>query len=994
MPVRFLSEAHYRAYGQYTGLPSEVQLAQFFYLDEVDQDHIAMRRRNANRLGFALQLVTVRFLGTYIEDMTSIPHGVVTYVATQLEIDPNAVDLTKYNRNNIFFTHRYQINAHYGYRPFHDEEPSFQFLRWLYTRTWIGSERPSILFDLSTAWLIEQKILLPGVTTLERLVAQVRERAERRSWQRLNRVLTPDHRRKLEQLLATADEKDMPTLDDLRKKPTHTSSRQLKHMLQRLEDLEQHDCHTLDISSVSANRLHAMGNYALNVPMHTLRRLIPERRSAVTLAGIKLLHIHLRDTILDMFEQWTDDAIVQSKQSLREDRLRTLASYDQAAKYLRDMAQQVVEMSPDATVSDLFASFAADEIKAAIAVVDTVQRPQHQTYHGYLVGRYRSARYFLPQLLRLIAFQGVTEAGDLLAAIAFLRQLETTRQTNMQDAPRAVISSSWRPVVIGSDGVLQQPYTLCVLHELYQCLRKRDVFIAPSDRWHDPRQFLIDPKAWQRLRPQICRSLDRHPDAEIEMKKLSHQLDEAYRLTALAFETDDDLRFEKIDGHPRPVLSPLEAVPDPPGLHHLQQRLTQRLPAVDLPQLMLDVHQFTGFADAFTHLSRTQAHVNDFPVSLCAVLLARACNIGLDAVVNEQTEALTISRLRWVQENYIRPETLIAASDRLVNAQTQLTITLYWGGGEVASADGIRFVVPKHALHGRFNRKYFGTGRGVTFFNFMSDQFTGFHHVVIPGTLREALYILDGMLDHTTDLQPQTVMTDTNSYTDIVFGLFWLLGFQFSPRLADLKSMRFWRMDRQVDHGVFDAVAHSCISTQRIYGDWDDMLRVAGSLKTGTVTASNLMRIFSTTGGTSSLTRSIRDVGRIAKSLHMLHYLRDEAYRRRILTQLNHTEQRHKLARRVAYGNRGELKQTYREGQEEQLGALGLMLNLIVYWNTVYLDRALGELLQHGGHVDAEAISRITPLSYDHIRILGRYTFPFDPDDVAPIYRPLRPMNI
>jgi len=113
-----------------------------------------------------------------------------------------------------------------------------------------------------------------------------------------------------------------------------------------------------------------------------------------------------------------------------------------------------------------------------------------------------------------------------------------------------------------------------------------------------------------------------------------------------------------------------------------------------------------------------------------------------------------------------------------------------------------------------------------------------------------------------------------------------------------------------------------------------------------------------------------------------------------ILTQLNHTEQRHKLARRVAYGNRGELKQTYREGQEEQLGALGLMLNLIVYWNTVYLDRALGELLQQGGHVDAEAISRITPLSYDHIRILGRYTFPFDPDDVAPIYRPLRPMTI
>jgi hypothetical protein len=89
-----------------------------------------------------------------------------------------------------------------------------------------------------------------------------------------------------------------------------------------------------------------------------------------------------------------------------------------------------------------------------------------------------------------------------------------------------------------------------------------------------------------------------------------------------------------------------------------------------------------------------------------------------------------------------------------------------------------------------------------------------------------------------------------------------------------------------------------------------------------------------------------------------------------------------------------QLKQAYREGQEEQLGALGLLLNLVVYWNTVYLDRSLEDLLQQSIQVDAEAVSRITPLSYDHIRILGRYTFPFDPDAEGPMYRPLRPMTI
>jgi len=140
--------------------------------------------------------------------------------------------------------------------------------------------------------------------------------------------------------------------------------------------------------------------------------------------------------------------------------------------------------------------------------------------------------------------------------------------------------------------------------------------------------------------------------------------------------------------------------------------------------------------------------------------------------------------------------------------------------------------------------------------------------------------------------------------------------------------------------------------------------------------------------------KSIRDVGRIAKTCHMLHYVRDASYQRHILIYLNHIEFRHKLTRRLMYGNRGELKQSYREGQETQLGALGLLLNIAVYWNTVYLDRALTELLATDADIDDDALSRITPMAYDHIRILGRYTFTSPDDTDAPIYRPLKPMPL
>jgi Tn3 transposase DDE domain len=90
---------------------------------------------------------------------------------------------------------------------------------------------------------------------------------------------------------------------------------------------------------------------------------------------------------------------------------------------------------------------------------------------------------------------------------------------------------------------------------------------------------------------------------------------------------------------------------------------------------------------------------------------------------------------------------------------------------------------------------------------------------------------------------------------------------------------------------------------------------------------------------------------------------------------LNRGEDRHKLARAVFHGKRGELRQRYREGQEDQLGALGLVVNIIVLWNTLYIDAALQQLRAEGFPVLPEDVARLSPLVYEHINLLGRYAF-------------------
>jgi TnpA family transposase len=402
------------------------------------------------------------------------------------------------------------------------------------------------------------------------------------------------------------------------------------------------------------------------------------------------------------------------------------------------------------------------------------------------------------------------------------------------------------------------------------------------------------------------------------------------------------------------------------------------------------MHARTSFAAGFTHASEGGARAGDVSTSICAVLLAEACNTGFEPLIRLDTPALRRSRLSWVRQNYIRAETLTRANAALVAAQNKIPLAQSWGGGDVASADGVRFIVPVRTIHSGPNPRYFGQERGVTFYNLVSDQFTGLNGIAVPGTLRDSLVLLSVVLEQQTELQPTEIMTDTGAYTDTMFGIFHLLGYQFSPRLADIGGSRFWRVDQNADYGALNALAAQRINTARIAEHWEDLLRLAGSLKLGTVQASGLIRTLQTKDRPTRLARALEEVGRLVKTLYLLRYIEDEAYRRRILVQLNRGEGRHQLARVVFHGKRGELRQRYREGQEDQLGALGLVVNVIVLWNTIYMDAALDQLRASGFDVRDEDVARLSPLGFDHINMLGRYAFTLPEKVARGELRPLR----
>ncbi|EAW1360116.1 Tn3 family transposase, partial [Serratia marcescens] len=214
---------------------------------------------------------------------------------------------------------------------------------------------------------------------------------------------------------------------------------------------------------------------------------------------------------------------------------------------------------------------------------------------------------------------------------------------------------------------------------------------------------------------------------------------------------------------------------------------------------------------------------------------------------------------------------------------------------------------------------------------------------------------------------------------------------QFSPRLADAGEAVFWRADKAANYGALDKLARGCVDLSKIESHWDEMMRVAGSLKLGTIHASELIRSLLRSTRPSGLAQAIMEVGRVNKTLYLLNYIDDEDYRRRILTQLNRGEGRHAVARAICYGQRGEIRKRYREGQEDQLGALGLVTNAVVLWNTLYMQEALSHLRSIGEGPEDEHIARLSPLMHGHINMLGHYTFTL-PEDI--MKGELRPLNL
>jgi TnpA family transposase len=272
---------------------------------------------------------------------------------------------------------------------------------------------------------------------------------------------------------------------------------------------------------------------------------------------------------------------------------------------------------------------------------------------------------------------------------------------------------------------------------------------------------------------------------------------------------------------------------------------------------------------------------------------------------------------------------------------------------------------------------------------------------VIVATDREAHYVLDEILGNATDLPITEHATDTHGVTLVNFALFDLAGLQLSPRIRDLGKITLYRTGPNAD---FVRAYHNAgpLLTRRLDSDlitehWDDLLRLAGSLKFGHATASLIVgKLSRSDRQQNAFAAALKEWGALRRTIYAARYLADETYRRKIARQLNKGESLHALRRDLLYAHEGAIRRRRLEQQTEQAWCLTLVTNAVVTWTTEYYGLAVTEMRAQGRQVEDEILAHISPAHSENVNFFGSIAVDVE-HELAKLdpsgYRPLRERN-
>lgn len=958
-------------------LPNEIDadtLRKYFTLTKPDLEQIAQCRGPTNRLGFAVQLCTLRWYGYFLPDTTDVPGSVIEMIGAQLGLLP--LSLESYPQNEkTRFEHLERIRHHLGFVRY--DAPQRDRLLQHLTEMAQRLTRTAALREVAHDWLKQERIVRPGRTTIRDLLARAREVGLQNIFMILSRDLSLQQREEIDSLLVAAspgaENAARSRLEEFKAVARKESPEALLALLDQLSEIRSLGLTAWPaLADVHPAARRLLAGWAYRYSIWNLRRFSAAKRSAIVICFLQAARAEMTDSIVEMQDKLIT-SIHNKARKRYEDLLRaTEEARSRAVEVLEEMGNVVLDDSiPDHEVREaIFKLLSAEDVGRLIEGCRNLRAGNDGSPLALIHHWYGYTRKYSPALLEKTPLQ-FAEGSPLGRAVIFLKDLNSGKGKSFSGAPFDFLPRRWMKHVVRKDVkgalALSRPhYEPALLTTLNERLKSGDVTVAHSRRWSDFEEYLIPRSLWAAKRAGHYTHLELPLKADEYLDQLRERLHRVTTEVDRRVPQNKALAIDHAKGEFH--LAALKASDKPDAVRDLKELIESRLPKIDLADVLIDIDNRTNFLRHFLPPGA------DTPVrrrDALAAVLAIGCNIGCQRMA--LASGLNVHEISLVADWYLTEETLKGASIDIVNFASRVPISRVYGRGATCSADGMRFYVPVHILAADYSHVL--QGRGITLYTHTSDNFLRMHQQPIPCRLREAAFSLDGLMQHDTELDPKVCYTDTHGYTEVVMATAALLGYELAPRIKDIKDQTLYKMERQQSYSNLDPILSGSIKSHLIRNAWDETVRVIASMEERIVSPSLVLHRLGSYARQNSVYQALSEIGRVQKTVHILKTLDDEDYRRRMSRELNKGEASHDLSRFLSFGKEGALRGREFGDQVHTFSCLSILHNAVVAWNTIQIGKIVSDLRAEGQQLDDETLSHVTPLLRKHINPFGRYYF-------------------
>jgi TnpA family transposase len=952
--------------------PSVEELARDWTLSTADLTEVRRCRGDDNRRRFAVQLCTVRRYGRFLDAYTHVPLTILTHLNRQLALAP-VLFLTETEREATESEHQERIRQYLGHHAF-DARRHQQLVRWLEGRV-LESVLPRDLLQQAEQQLRAWRVVLPAVSTLERIVASVSAQAHHEVFVRIAEDFPPALCQQLDALLQVLPDDARSTLLHLKEYPPAASAGVVLTYLTRHQLVRDIVAGQIDLRQHNPELIHHLALMTKRYDVQALRRFAATKRHALLACFLVETEKTLLDQVIALHDQFLTTMSRRSRHAFEEQH-RQLR---RRAKEGVDLVLRAMDilLAPEYHSEDLrptiYRRLGIQRLHDAVSVCREFQRLEERGYLDELCARYPILRRYLPTFL-LLPFAAAPGSEALLTAIAVQRQLDTGTLAALPiDAPCGFIPPAWQGALYKEVGALDQRlWTIGLSFAVRDALRSGDLYLATSRHHVSFWNLVYHEERWHEERQDAYVTLALPTAADTALARLQQEYTDAVTHADQGLATNPFATIRAEELH----LKRADALEIPEQTKQLRRVIENSLPRIRIEDLLQEVDTPCGFTREFRPLSGYDPHVPNLYATQLAAVIAHGTNLGI-AAMGQSTEGITVDMLQHVTRFFLTDATVKAANATLVNFHHQLPFSAVWGSGDTSSSDGQRFGLQASSLLGSFYPRYFGYyERAFTIYSHLSNQFSVFSTQVISCSPREALYVLDGLLQNDTLLRPREHYTDTHGFTEQLFALCYLLGYSFMPRLRDLADQQLYRATSDVSVGQLQPLFHGTADVALIREQWDQLVRVAASLRNRSAPAHVVLQRLTTASPSDRVAKALTALGRIIKTIFILRYIHEDPLRRRIQLQLNRGEARHEVARWLFFANRGEFRTGDYEEIMNKASCLSLLSNAVVVWNTVAMEKIVAQLRANGQDVQDTHLARVSPLLHQHIIPNGTYRFP------------------